>query len=157
MSKIKQFIETIAIAIKWTIAHFIKKALIVMFCFLIIPMILLSMTFELLGNFFKLIHDLFEELFVILYDLNKPFIIALFKSMGFIYGQIYLGDTSNRVSLLKLKEIAKDNGIRCYIIDEMVRIEDSYYAKIIVPKDTDLNLLKLIFNTSHNNKTPTIF
>jgi hypothetical protein len=148
--KIKEFIETIVVIIRWSAAHFIKKISIIIICSIIIPMILLSITFELLSEFFRMIHDLLEHLFTVLHNLDKPFIITLFKFMGFSCGQIYLGNLFNHAGLLKLKQVAKENGIRCYVVEEMIRIEDAYYAKIIVPKETDLNLLKLIFNTNHN-------
>lgn len=155
---IKEFAEIKLTSTKWLTAHFLKKLTVVIFCILFIPLILISLTFDLLGNLFSFIHKLLDNLFSVIYDLNKPFIIALFTTFGFRNGQIYLGDKYSRESVIKLKEVAKNNGIQCYIIEEMYRIEDGYFVRVIVSREIDLNLLKLIFNTTvKDNQLKNIF
>lgn len=111
----------------------------------------MSVGFEIFAEFFHSVHKLLERVFSFMYDVNRPFVMALFKSMGFICGEIYLGNELNRAGVYKLKQVAKDNGIKCYVIDDMYRIENAYYIKVIVPRTTDLNLLKIIFAPINSN------
>lgn len=143
----REFAHSKLICLLWFVAHLCKKLLVIFFFVLFVPLVLMSTIFDVMAGAFKLLHDLLENLFSIAYDFNLPFMLKFFKLFGFGEGDICLGTTFSRGSIIKLRQVAEENDIKCHIIQEMRCTETgSYYVKVITSKKTDLNLLKLIFN-----------
>lgn len=150
---IKESVYSNLIAIRWFTAHLIKKILVVLLFIVVVPLVLIVAVLDLFSVIFEVIHNVLDWFLGLSFDFNVPIKTKFFELFGFKAADIYLGDNYQRVNILKLKQVAKENDIRYHIIQETYsRDGGGFFVTVVVSKKSDLNLLKLLFNYDHKKQ-----